>query len=249
MREKKTILDITIPSFDFDCEKGLTEESLIEISMMIDDIQDVFDNSDDIIEDDPDEEFIKEQSLQERLHVDKNYPDGTPKPKQVLADERWEKRQQVLRETEAEIAEFVLEAKNTMLKLTMQISRLTQVTLKLLDINTYLSLVMQCLDVAKKKLSGSPYFRYIDLKIRRFALKIKRFLIVIKKQLRDAELQLLTMIYEGKCIAALETAYSYIMVPIAALKVALDRIMDGIQKVINFLPDMIIVGPEAMSFL
>ena len=247
-KKKIRLEDIEIPDFELTCDKKPTDD---ELAMVLVTVEDMDESMDETEEDDVETEedaIEKEQSLKDRLHVDKYHDDGTKKSKEELADERYEKRKQVFLEERQKIADEIAKADQSLNVLFLKIEKISRFVSKVTDIQTYISALYDCLNKWKVELQANPYFRYAELKIKKFALKLKKKMLIFKQHIKEIEKEILISMYYGKCVEALEYMYAAIIASIIAIKFVIDKVMKALNEVISFLPDMIKVGPEAMSF-
>jgi hypothetical protein len=247
-KNKIKISDIKVPKFELSCDKKPTDYQLADFLIVIEDIEEQIDNVEEPDVKTDDDEIEKEVSLKEKLKVDKNHPDGTQKTKQEIADELYNKRKEAFSEEKEKMLDLVSKSDQSLTTLFIKIEEITQFLQTVTDIQTYVSIMMDCLNKWKNELINSPYVRYIELKIQKFLLKIKRLVIIVKQKIKEIEKKILFAFYNGKCVAALETLYAAMIVAIVAIKESIDKIIGAINKIISFLPDMIKVGAEAMSF-
>lgn len=247
-KKKIKISDIRVPEFELTCYKKPSDYQLADFCIVIQDLDEDLENveEEDVLTDE--DEVEKEQSLKERLHVDKYHEDGTEKTKQEIADEKYEKRKAFYLEEKQKIMDKIAELDQSLTALFMKIAEIAEFLQKLLDIQTYINVFFECLDKWKNDLLDSPYIQYIELQVQKIILKIERMVIIIKQKMKEIEKKILIAMYNGKCVAALEAMYAAIIAAIVLIKEMIDKLIMAINKVISFLPDMIKVGAEAMSF-
>ena len=247
-KKKIKISDIKVPEFELTCHKKPSDYQLADLCIVLQDLDEDLENieEEDVLTDE--DEVEKEQSMKERLHVDKYREDGTEKTKQEIADEKYEKRKEFYLEEKQKIMDQIAELDQSLTVLFMKIAEIAEFLQKLLDMQTYINAFSECLVKWKNELSDSPYIRYIELLVQKIILKIERRVIIIKQKMKEIEKEILISMYYGKCVAVLEAMYAAIIAAIVLIKEMIDKLIMAINKVISFLPDMIKVGAEAMSF-
>lgn len=247
-KKKIKISDIKVPDFELNCDKKPTNQQLADMCIAVQDLEKDLENIEDVDVPTDDDETVKEQSLKERLHVDKYKSDGTEKTKQEIADEKYEKRKEVYLEEKQKITDKIAAADQSLTELYTKIAEIAEFLQKILDIQTYVNALFDCLNKWKYDLVDSPYIKYVDLQIQKLTLKIARLIVQIKQKTKNVEKRILFAMYNGKCVSALEYMYAAMIAAMIVIKKMIDTVIKAINKVIEFLPDMIKVGAEAMSF-
>ena len=194
-KKKIKISDIKVPEFELTCHKKPSDYQLADLCIVLQDLDEDLENieEEDVLTDE--DEVEKEQSMKERLHVDKYREDGTEKTKQEIADEKYEKRKEFYLEEKQKIMDQIAELDQSLTVLFMKIAEIAEFLQKLLDIQTYINAFYECLVKWKNELSDSPYIRCIELRVQKIILKIERRVIIIKQKMKEIEKKILISMY------------------------------------------------------